>query len=92
MVMYYVYMLRCADGTFYIGFSNDVEKRVRIHNEGKAGAKYTKARRPVSLVYKELCESKSDALKREWQLKKLTRAQKQDLIMSQKETARVRVR
>ncbi len=74
--MYHVYMLRCADGTFYIGISNNVEKRVRIHNEGKAGAKYTKARRPVRLVYEEVCTSKGDALKREWALKRLSRSQK----------------
>ncbi len=77
--MDYVYLLKCADGTLYTGWTNDLEHRVRMHNEGK-GAKYTKSRRPVALVYWEPCESKSAALKRERAVKRLARAQKLRLI------------
>lgn len=77
--MNYVYLLKCADGTLYTGWTNDLEHRVRMHNEGK-GAKYTKSRRPVALVYWEPCESKSAALKRERAVKRLARAQKLRLI------------
>lgn len=77
--MNYVYLLKCADGTLYTGWTNDLEHRVRMHNEGK-GAKYTKSRRPVALVYWEPCESKSAALKRERAVKRLVRAQKLRLI------------
>ncbi len=77
--MNYVYLLKCADGTLYTGWTNDLEHRVHMHNEGK-GAKYTKSRRPVALVYWEPCESKSAALKRERAVKRLARAQKLRLI------------
>lgn len=73
--MNYVYILECADGTLYTGWTNDLERRVRMHNEGK-GAKYTRGRRPVQLVYWETCISKSLALKREREVKRLPRAQK----------------
>ena len=79
--MDYVYLLQCADGTLYAGWTNNLEHRVRMHNEGK-GAKYTKSRRPVTLVYWEPCESKPLALKREYAVKRLTRAQKLRLIES----------
>ncbi|MCD6288072.1 MAG: GIY-YIG nuclease family protein [Candidatus Hydrogenedentes bacterium] len=72
---YYVYMLRCADDTIYTGITTDLERRVRVHNDGK-GAKYTRTRTPVELVYSEPFESKSEALKREWQIKKLSRSEK----------------
>lgn len=78
---YYVYMLLCNDKTFYTGTSNDVEKRVATHNAGK-GAKYTKVRRPVQLMYTEELNNKSEALKREIVIKKLTRAQKETLLQS----------
>lgn len=77
---YFVYMLLCADRTFYIGTSNDVKKRVATHNSGK-GAKYTKTRRPVKLLYQEEVENKSEALKREIVLKKLRRSQKEELLL-----------
>jgi putative endonuclease len=77
--MYYVYILECSDKTLYIGTTNDVEKRIAAHNAGKTGAKYTKPRRPVRLVYMETRGSKSDALKREWEMKKLTRQEKLNL-------------
>ena len=72
-------MVRCADGTLYTGFARDPDARVRVHNSGK-GSKYTRSRRPVSLVYLESCESQSVALKREGQLKLWSRAQKEALI------------
>jgi putative endonuclease len=73
-------MLRCKDGTFYIGSTKDLERRVREHNEGRNGARYTRARRPVELVYSEECESWSAALKREWELKQLKRSAKMILL------------
>jgi len=72
-------MVRCADGTLYTGFARDPDARVRVHNSGK-GSKYTRSRRPVSLVYSESCESHGAALKRERQLKLWNRAQKEALI------------
>lgn len=80
-VGYFVYMLLCADGTFYTGTSNNVKKRVKTHNQGK-GAKYTKVRRPVKLLYQEKLTDKSEALKREAAIKKLTRPQKEKLLRS----------
>lgn len=77
---YYVYILLCKDKTLYTGITNDIENRVLAHNTSKTGAKYTKARRPVNLVYKELLGSKGDALKRECAIKKLTRKMKLLLI------------
>lgn len=77
---FHVYMLRCSDGTFYLGSTKDLERRVREHNDSKLGARYTKARRPVVLMYSEECESWSAALKRECALKKLRRAEKLELI------------
>jgi putative endonuclease len=77
--VFFVYMVRCADGTLYTGLARDPHARVDVHNSGK-GAKYTRSRRPVSLVYSEECESLSAALKRERQLKPWSRAQKEALI------------
>lgn len=77
--MYYAYMVRCADGTLYSGYAADVEKRVCVHNAGR-GAKYTRARLPVTLVYSEAFEEKSLAMRREAALKKLTRREKEALI------------
>lgn len=77
--MNYVYILRCADGTLYTGWTTDIEHRLKAHNAG-TGAKYTKPRRPVELAYCEECEDKSSALKREAEIKKLTRAEKLALI------------
>lgn len=73
--MNYVYILRCSDGTLYTGWTNELKKRVSAHNAGK-GARYTASRRPVALVYCELCRDKSRALKREARIKKLSRRQK----------------
>lgn len=74
-------MLLCSDQTFYTGTSNNVKKRVATHNAGR-GAKYTKVRRPVNLMYTEELENKSAALKREIAIKKLTRLQKVNLLKS----------
>lgn len=77
--MYYVYMLRCRDGSLYSGITTDLTRRVKVHNSGK-GAKYTRSRLPVSLAYYEEAEDKSQALKREIQLKKLHHGQKEALV------------
>lgn len=69
------YILLCADGTLYTGWTNDIEKRVALHNLGR-GAKYTKGRRPVTLIYSEECESRAQAMSREAAIKKLTREEK----------------
>lgn len=69
------YLLRCADDTLYCGITNDLEKRLAAHNAGE-GAKYTRGRAPLSLVYQEACVDKSSALKREREIKSLTRAEK----------------
>ncbi|MBR5163675.1 MAG: GIY-YIG nuclease family protein [Schwartzia sp.] len=77
----YVYIVECADGTLYSGWTNDLQKRIAAHNAG-GGAKYTRSRRPVKLRYYEMFEEKSEALRREYALKKLTRAEKIALIDS----------
>ena len=76
---WYLYILRCGDGTFYTGITTDVEKRLEVHRSGK-GAKYTRGRAPLKLVYRENCGSHSDALKRELAVKALTRQEKELLI------------
>lgn len=75
-----VYMLKCNDQTLYTGITNNVEKRVMAHNSSPAGAKYTKARRPVVLVYQEKSLTRGDALRREAVLRKLPRRTKLELI------------
>lgn len=78
---YYVYMVECANGTFYTGISTDVERRVRQHNgELAGGAKYTQGRRPVTLVYVEKCPTRALALQREYYLKRLQRTAKEELV------------
>jgi putative endonuclease len=78
--MYYIYILKCSDGTLYTGSTNDLKKRLHTHNTGKAGAKYTKARRPVEMIYSEKFRTKSMALKREWEIKGMKKGEKLDLI------------
>ena len=73
-----VYILRCADGTLYTGITDDVPARLRAHRSGK-GAKYTRGRGPLEQVYEETCESHSAAAKREWQIKHLSRQEKEAL-------------
>ena len=79
---WFVYILRCADGTLYTGSSTDVDRRCRTHNAGR-GAKYTRSRAPVTVVFRERCGEKSAALRREAAIKKLTRAEKLALIAAQ---------
>ena len=74
-----LYILRCGDGTLYTGITTDVEKRLEAHRTGK-GAKYTRGRAPLELVYREDCGDHSTALKREIEIKKLTREEKEQLI------------
>lgn len=78
--MYFIYILKCCDDTFYIGSTNNLEKRIHQHNTSKAGAHYTKIRRPVKLVYHEENLTFSDARKREAELKRLTRKEKIRLV------------
>ncbi len=76
---WYVYILRCRDDTLYTGMTDDLEKRLTAHNAGK-GAKYTRGRGPVTLVYHEAFDTATDARKREYRIKQLTRQQKLALI------------
>jgi putative endonuclease len=76
---YYLYILRCSDDTYYTGITTDRKKRLQAHNHAKTGAKYTRVRRPVTLIYSEPFMSRSEALKREWEVKKLTRREKEKL-------------
>lgn len=77
--MNYVYILECSDKTYYTGWTTDLEKRILVHNSGK-GAKYTRGRTPVKLLYFEEFETKSEALKREVAIKKLSKGKKKNLI------------
>ena len=85
--MNYTYILRCADDSLYTGWTNDLEKRIKAHNEGR-GAKYTKSRRPVELVYYETFDTKEEAQSREWHIKQLTKKEKLKLIQAFKITTR----
>ncbi len=76
---WFVYILKCEDSTLYTGITNDKEKRLSQHNNGKA-SKYTRVRLPVEMVYSEASDTRSSASKREWQIKQLTRKQKLKLI------------
>ncbi len=77
---YSIYIIECADGTLYTGWTTDVKRRVEEHNSSKKGAKYTKVRRPVVLKYTEAFDTKSEAQKREYILKQLTRLEKLKLF------------
>lgn len=77
--MNYVYILKCSDGSLYTGWTNNLEKRLRMHNTGK-GAKYTRGRLPLELIYYEAYENKIFAMKREYEIKKISRRKKLDLI------------
>ena len=78
--MNYTYMVKCAEGTLYTGRTTSVEKRLKAHNEGKAGAKYTRAKRPVELVYYEGYATKEEAMSREYAIKQLTKKEKLALM------------
>lgn len=77
--MNYTYILKCSDNTYYTGWTNNLEKRLKDHNDGK-GAKYTKPRRPVVLAYYETFETKGEAMKREYAIKHMTKAEKEKII------------
>lgn len=76
---YYVYLAKCADNTYYCGYTNDLEKRITAHNNSKTGAKYTRAKRPVQLAYYEEAKTLSSALKTEYKIKQLSHKDKQKL-------------
>ena len=80
--MWFIYILECTDGSFYIGSTNNIEQRFKNHIAGK-GAKYTKSHKPVRIIYKKEFLTKSEAFKREWELKKFSRKQKEQLIKLQ---------
>ena len=77
--MWYLYILRCGDGTLYTGITTDVSRRLQAHRQGR-GAKYTRGRGPLELAYQERCGTHSEALRREREVKALPRAQKEQLI------------
>ncbi|MBS6600596.1 MAG: GIY-YIG nuclease family protein [Clostridium sp.] len=81
--MNYVYMIRCKDGSLYTGWTNNLEKRFRNHCEGK-GAKYTRGRGPLELVYYEVFEDKREAMRREYEIKQLKKCEKEKLIQKNK--------
>jgi len=78
--MYYTYILECSDGSLYTGWTDDIDKRIRVHNAG-SGSKYTRSRLPAVLLYSEAFDTKSDAMRRECAIKKLKRNQKLELIV-----------
>lgn len=78
--MNYTYMVECADGSLYTGWTNCLEKRLKAHNGGKNGARYTKSKRPVTLVYFEGFATQREAMRREYEIKQLTRREKLELI------------
>lgn len=79
---YFVYLVQCADQSLYCGYTKDLQRRVDEHNDSKKGSKYTRAKRPVQLVYSEEYATLSEALKREYQIKQLSSQAKQALIQS----------
>lgn len=76
---WFLYILKCRDGTLYTGITNDIQRRLRMHNDGSA-SRYTRSRLPVKLVYQEPCRNRSDALRKEWALKRLPKREKEDHI------------
>ena len=78
--MAFVYILKCADDTLYTGWTTDIQRRLTEHNDGKKGSRYTRARRPVRLIYSEEFQDKIAAMQREAEIKKLSREQKLALI------------
>lgn len=78
--MHWIYIVECSDGTYYTGYTRNVEKRIKEHNESKKGAKYTRYRRPVVLRYAESFESRQAACRREYEIKQLSRVKKEELI------------
>ncbi len=89
-MLYYVYIVSCVDNSFYTGYTKNVELRMKLHNEGK-GSRYTRMHKPKKLVYVERIWSRSDAMRRERQIKRLNRHQKMVLIESAKSTSEKKV-
>ena len=83
--MYFAYIMRCADGTLYTGYTDDIARREVVHNSGR-GAKYTRSRLPVKMVYHESFATRSEAMKRECAIKRLSREQKLKLIVDHSNT------
>ena len=83
ILMNYIYIVKCKDKTLYTGWTNDLDKRIKAHNDG-LGAKYTKSRRPVKLVYHEEYNTKQEAMSREYAIKQMTRQEKLKLIKTSK--------
>lgn len=79
---FFVYLVKCADSTYYCGYTKDLDRRIKEHNQSGKGARYTRARRPVGLCYSEEFQTLSEALKREYQIKKLSKIEKLNLISS----------
>jgi len=79
--MWHIYVLRCADSSFYTGITNNLTRRIRQHNAWQSGSKYVRTRRPATLMYQETVSTRSDALKREAKIKKLSHAEKERLCM-----------
>ena len=77
---YFIYMVKCSDDSLYTGITTDIQRRIKEHNSSNKGAKYTKLRRPVSLVYTEECEDRSSASKREYEIKHFSRKEKLALL------------
>lgn len=84
MSEWFVYIVRCSDQSLYTGITTDLSRRMKEHNESKNGAKYTRLRRPVRLVWNQTCENRSDASKKEFAIKKLRKKAKEALVLSQK--------
>ena len=78
--MWFLYVVMCSDGSLYTGITKDVDRRIKEHNSSKKGAKYTRSRRPVKLVYKRNYHDRSSVSKAEYRFKKLNRKQKQDIL------------
>ena len=85
--MFYTYLVECSDKTYYCGYTNNIENRIAAHNSGR-GAKYTRGRGPVRLVFLEEYETKEEAMSREFHIKQLTRSQKEELINGPSNTVR----
>ena len=88
---WFVYLARCADGSLYCGITNDVVARLAAHNAG-TGARYTRARLPIEIIYTRRCRSKGDALRLEYRIKQLTRREKLALVASRRSASRPRAR
>lgn len=85
---WYIYILKCSDGSLYTGVTTDIERRLHEHNHSSRGARYTRARRPLSLAYREPAESRAQACRREWEIKQLSAVDKRRLISAQQKKSR----